>query len=150
VPARRVGDAYAIRCSTEPDLLAVFGDEPRTCDVAARLDVEAESESSAADSLDDALRRAVIVERLTKRLDAAVEGGGGHEPMTPHVFDKLPRSNKAITVLDEMTEHGVHLWLEVLRLVGTPQLAALRVQREVFPPVDHAAASLHEISMEPP
>lgn len=96
-----------------------------------------EAKARAAYRPHDALRTTVVLQRLAQALDAAVQRGGAHEAVSPHLVEQLLLTHEPIAVLDQVAEHGVHLRLQVKRVVTPPKLAPTRVEHEFVEEVNH-------------
>ena len=71
-----------------------------------------EAESPAVDRPDEALRPAVVAERLARGLDAARDRGLGDDAAVPDLLDDLVLADQALVVLDQQGEQREDLRLE--------------------------------------
>ena len=104
---------------------------------ARRFGLRHEAVPLAVERLDEALRLAVVAERLPRRLDATRDRGVGHDATVPDLLDDLVFRDEPLAVGDEQREQGKHLRLEAQHLAAGPQLDGGQVQLEATEPIDH-------------
>ena len=89
------------------------------------------AEAPAVNSVDHRLMRAVVIDRLTGRADAAGDARVRDRLPLPDRGDDLVLGHHAISVPDKMDEQGKHLRLQPHKLVGAGEFKSFRVESEV-------------------
>ena len=82
------------------------------------------------DRLDEALRPAVVAERLPRRLHAAGDRGLGDDAAVPDLLDDLLFGHEALAVRHQQREEREDLRLQADGLAARAQLGRLEVELE--------------------
>jgi hypothetical protein len=116
------------------------------------LHVRHEAQALAMDRADEALRPAVVAERLARGLDAARDRGLRDDAPVPDLLDDLVAGHEPVAVLHEQREQREDLRLHGARRAARAQLHPGHVQLEMAEPVDHGPSidQLPAISQLPP
>jgi hypothetical protein len=101
------------------------------------LRVRNEPEPLPMDRSDVALGLAVVSQGLPRRLDAAGDGGLGHDASIPNPFEDLGLPDEPLAVFDEQGEQREDLRLDRTNDTAGAQLDGVRIQLEGVEPVDH-------------
>src|SRR5262249_27061649 len=105
------------------------------------LDGGDDAKAATADGADAALRRAVVAERLARRLDPAGERGVGYDALLPDALEDLVPGDDAMAVLQQKHQQVEHLRLDRDDLVIPPQLEGGGVDDATVDTEDHGLAA---------
>ena len=122
------------------------------------LDVADKAEAALVDGLDQALRLAVIADRLPRRLHPARQRRFRDDAPAPDGLENIVAADDAVAILDEMHKQRENLRLDGQHGPAAPQLLRGGVDLECLKPIDHRIArpfdrwlsKFREISTQPP
>jgi hypothetical protein len=74
---------------------------------------------------------AIILERLSRRVDAAAQGRVRGDPAAPDRRDEIVPADNTRAILDQINQYIEHLRFDVDRLASSAQLASIRIKQMV-------------------
>jgi len=125
--ARSVRDLHSIGRGAEADELFVPPDH-RCCDGAAFSNIRDNAKPTAVYRAYHALFHPIVIHRLPRCLDSAVECRRGDVPVTPHGIEQLVFCHNPVAAADQAGEHIEYLRLNMHALATASKLVETRVQ----------------------